>query len=353
MRHPIRTIRFAAVATAVLPAACGAAQPQFLPPRQVGVVQQAAVNEASGLAAGRASPGVLWMHNDSGDSARVFAMTPQGEPRGVYHLVGVLAVDWEDLAIGPGPEAGRWYLYIGDIGDNQGVRPEIRVHRVPEPVIDPAAPPVQADLVGVESLVLHYPDGPRDAETLLVDPWTCDLYVVSKRANRSRVYRAPFPQSTTQPNVLEFRGELPWGWATGGDISPDGREIVIRGYLSAMGWRRPPGTTVWEALQGMGYSVPVPLEPQGEAICFDAVSGLNYYTVSEGSQPPIYLIERILTPGDLDHDGDVDLDDLTALVDLLLGLDTDPARLAVADLDGSGAVDGLDIAPFVARILAT
>lgn len=346
VHHTPRLTIFLPAAFAVLPTACGVAQPQFLPPQQVGAVQQAVVDEASGLAASRASPGVLWVHNDSGDSARVFAMNTQGTHLGVYHLTGASATDWEDMAIGPGPAVGQWYLYLGDIGDNNAVRSSIRVYRVPEPSVSPTQSPVDVNLSGVETITLQYPDGARDAETLMVDPQTRDLYLVSKRDIRSRVYRAAYPQSTTETNVMEARGELTWNWATGGDISPDGGEILIRGYFSARLWRRPAGTTVWDALQSAGYGVPVASEPQGEAICFDA-SGLSYFTVSEGVQPPIYFFERVLVPGDLDRDGDRDIDDLSVMVNVLLGADTNPIHLAAADVDDSGTVDGLDIPPFV------
>lgn len=346
MPNATRLTMLASWAAACLPAACGVAQPQFLPAQPVGTVQQGAVDEASGLAASRANPGVLWVHNDSGDSARVFAMNTQGTHLGIYHLTGASATDWEDMAVGPGPADGQWYLYLGDIGDNRAVRSSIRVYRVAEPSVDPAQSPVNMNLSGVDTITLQYPDGARDAETLIIDPLTKDLYVVSKREARSRVYRAAYPQSTTQTTVMEFRGELTWGWTTGGDISPDGGEILIRGYFSAMLWRRPAGATVGDTLTSAGWSVPVASEPQGEAICFDD-SGLNYLTVSEGSQPPIYHFQRILVPGDLDRDGDTDMDDVSVMVDVLLGVDANPVHWAAADVDDSGTVDGADIQPFV------
>lgn len=298
------------------------------------------------MAASRANPGVLWVHNDSGDTARVFAMNVEGTHLGIYSLTGASATDWEDMAIGPGPEAGRSYLYLGDIGDNSAVRPTVRVYRVPEPAVSPSQPPVEVSLSDVATITLQYPDGPRDAETLMVDPATADLYIVSKREPPSRLYRAAYPQSTSHTVIMEYRGQLPWGWATGGDISPNGSEILVRGYFNASLWRRPSGTTVWEAFAQTGYDVPLATEPQGEAICFHGM-GHGYYTVSEGSSQPIYYYERVPEPGDLERDGDVDIRDFAILADCLDGPDVPPAPdCDGADLTSDNDVDIADFAEF-------
>lgn len=356
MRQPrskwsVRATTIGASATLLIGSAGSvvAAGPQFLPPVQVGAVQQAAVNEASGLAASRANPGVLWVHNDSGDTARVFAMNTLGTHLGVYNLTGASATDWEDMAIGPGPASTPWCLFLADIGDNSAVRASVRVYRVPEPFVSPTQSPVEANLTGVEAIVLQYPDGPRDAETLMVDPATRDLYVVSKRESRSRLYRVPYPQAVGTTITMEYRGELPWGWATGGDISPTGAEILIRGYANASLWRRPAGQPLWEALLSAAYSVPLASEPQGEAICFEAASK-GYYTVSEGTARPIFYCERVPGPGDFDADGDVDLMDFATFQACFNGPNRGYAIAAceAADADQDGDVDLVDFGMFQA-----
>ncbi|KKM69971.1 hypothetical protein LCGC14_1445370, partial [marine sediment metagenome] len=98
-------------------------------------LRQAAINEASGLAASILNSGVLWTHNDSGDSARAFAMDTQGNHLGMYNITGAGATDWEDMAVGPGPTAGVSYLYLGDIGDNDAERDSIDIYRVPKPAV--------------------------------------------------------------------------------------------------------------------------------------------------------------------------------------------------------------------------
>jgi hypothetical protein len=143
----------------------------------------------------------------------------------------------------------------------------------------------------VERLDFTYPDGARDAETLLCDPLSGDLYLITKREPRSRVYRAGFPQSTTETNRLELVGTLPWGWAVGGDVSRNGREVIVRGYFNASIWERSPGAPLWSAFESSHCSAPLLAEQQGEAIGFDA-EGKGYLTVSEGLHPPLYYFER-------------------------------------------------------------
>ncbi|MCX8054007.1 MAG: hypothetical protein N3B12_09375 [Armatimonadetes bacterium] len=266
--------------------------PRFAAPVSRGKVQCDSLTEASGMAASRKNQDVLWIHNDSGDSARVFAISTTGAQLGVYCLLGAAAIDWEDMAVGPGPVPGESYLYIGDIGDNNAVRTTVSVYRVPEPTVSATQEPVTVNLNGVEKFTLKYEDGPRDAEVLMVDPTNGDLYILSKRVDRSKVYRVPAAELVSGSTItMHAVAQLPWGWATGGDISPDGKEILVRGYSNASLWRRPPGGNLWEAFGGEYYSVPLPHQPQGEAICFDS-NGSGYYTTSEGAHQPIYYCAR-------------------------------------------------------------
>jgi VCBS repeat-containing protein len=267
----------------------------FMTGQIVGNVQSPNVVEASGMVASRQNRDVLWTHNDSGDSARVFAMDNLGGHRGTYTLSGMTATDWEDIAIGPGPQSGVDYLYIGDMGDNSAVRSSIRVYRVAEPVVDANQAPVTESLAGTATITLVYSDGPRDAETLLVDPHNGDMYVVTKREALSRIYRASYPQSTSQVTTLELMGEMQFGGAVGGDVSPTGLEVFVKTPQEVRLFERSVGSNLWQALQTPGTIVPYTVEPQGEAITFDG-AGVNYFTVSEGANPPLYRYDRVGQP---------------------------------------------------------
>jgi hypothetical protein len=337
--------------------AANAECPQFKPGLQVGTVAHGSLDEISGIAASRKNSDVFWVHNDDGP-AQVWALNSQGTHLGIYNLSSAANRDWEDIAIGPGPVDGVDYLYVGDIGDKNGSREYITVYRVAEPVVDSNQSPVIETLTDVAAINLHYPDGGRDAETLMVDPATRDLYVISKRDSLSRVYRAPYPQSTTTTTMMEYKCELPWGRAAGGDVSLAGDMIIVRtgdgGVDTASIWLRPQGTYLWHAFSTAQCAVQLLPEVNGEAVCFDA-NGCGYYTTSEQNknnpQPvPIYYFPRHgwcpetpPIPCDFDGTGKVDYNDLSFFLQWWL------LRELLVDLapdGGDGVVDFLDWAVF-------
>ncbi len=180
---------------------------------------------------------------------------------------------------------GVSYVYIGEIGNNVSAQNlAIRtVYRVPE-LTDLNA---NFEAEALERINYQYPDGPRDAETLLVDPLTRDIFIISKELEKAGIYRLPYPQSTTEPITAEFIGTIPeLIIATGGDISEDGREILIRTYANVFYWRRGAGETIAQALsRKSAKSLPYELEPQGEAVCFGR-DMKGYYTLSERRAVP-------------------------------------------------------------------
>jgi PKD repeat protein len=250
----------------------------------------AALLEASGLAFSRQSPGVLWTHNDSDpDGPRVYAFaTATGALLGTFTLQGADVKDWEDMALGPGPVGGKQYLYVGDIGDNNKERGQVRVYRALEPPVDVNAAGVMAAIGGVETLTFTYPGGARDSEALIVDPIGGDLFVVTKEAMAvAEVYRAAAPLKN---GVLERVAEADlgaMGLATGASVSAAGDWVVVRSYFSARMWSRPKGMPLAQAFMSTPCTVPLAMEIQGEAIAF-ASEGLTYYTVSEGETPPLF-----------------------------------------------------------------
>lgn len=251
-----------------------------------GPVTDPALREISGIVAGRVNPSQWWVHNDSGDSARLFALDNQGAVTRQYQLTGAMAVDWEDLAIGRGPLANTTYLYAADIGDNSSARAEIVVYRVPEPVVTPG--PAIA-LGGVEILRLRYPDGAHNAEALLVDPTTGDLVIVEKKQAGGviGVYRTAGNPAAGSLTTLERAGEINVGTGvsnavTGASISESGSEIALRVYSGTRIFARGAGQSVTQAMADVACNGPTPPEVQGEAIAFEA-DGSGYVTISEGT----------------------------------------------------------------------
>jgi len=254
-----------------------------------GNFQDVRITECSGLAASQKNPGVLWVHNDSGDVPRVFAVQEDGLLRGVYDLEDALAVDWEDMARGPCEGLGDPdCLYVGDIGDNGQSRGTIQVYRVGEPTVPPAGSPEETTLQNVERFDCVYPDGAHDAETLLVDPDTGIPYIVTKSVNQdTNVYRFPGPPVAGETAVLEFVATLDArAFLTGGDAAMDGSRVVLRDYLAAYDYPRGTGGTFEQIFSQTPCLVPLALEAQGESLTVGP-SGLELFTASEGVAGPI------------------------------------------------------------------
>lgn len=265
---------------------------QFSEAEVVAQVKPDNATEVSGLAVSRQSPNVFWIHND-GDRDRVFALNGRGELLATYQVSRAMS-DFEDIAIGPGPISNRDYLYLGDIGSNSGVRNKIRIYRAPEPQVDPAwaQNPKSLKFNDVDRLELIYPDEEgHDAEGFFVDPVSGDIFVFSKRAGESSIFRATVgPLTGDSTVVLERVGLVSFSNVSAAAISRDGGYIAVRRENAAKVWIRLPGQTVAEALQSEPFDLPVvgpPVEPNGEALCFDPLGG-GYYTTSEGANQNIH-----------------------------------------------------------------
>ncbi len=288
----------ASVASAPVDRRC----PTFRATPTRGRVRSSEIDEASGIAASRKNARLLWVHNDSGDSARVFAIRRDGKEIAILNLAGVEAADWEDMALGPGPVPKQDYLYLGDIGDNARERKQLEIHRVPEPVVARDGPK-ELVVKKFDTLKVRYGDGKSyDSETLLVDPKTGDMYLVTKDGDTgtSHVFRAPAPLLTGATISLSRVATLAFGkgslgtnpWATAGDISLNGDMVVIRTYETAFVWRRRNEKSLVDALKERPCQVPVAIEPQGESITFSA-DGRGYFTLSEEEEQPVNFFELV------------------------------------------------------------
>jgi hypothetical protein len=252
-----------------------------------GEVSIAAATELSGLAISHSQPGVLWTHNDSGDSARVFALTSRGKVLAELAVPNAQNVDWEDIAVGPGP-SGREALYLGDIGDNASQRPDVVVYRLREPRAAGTSPRATGR---AQALALRYPDGAHDAEALLVSPTSGGLFIVTKDlSGKAGVYLAAHPGAGATTTLRRVRTlSLGGGDAiTAGDVSADGRTIALRSYFRAFVWSRRRGESIAAALKRRPCIPDADLfaEGQGEALALTR-AGRAFYTVPEGGRPDI------------------------------------------------------------------
>ena len=263
-----------------------------------GIIDIPLLTEASGIAASRNNPGVLWTENDSGNAAVVYAIDAQGRNLGTYALPA--NTDNEDIGIGPGPVTNVSYLYVTDIGDNNSVRANIKLYQAPEPAVyfwQTNNPVSNRALKGMRTITLTYPDGAHNAEAEFADPITGDWFVLTKSNNIARIYTATKMELDTTTNIaLTFVRTLNFDVANGADISPLGSEILVRQENFAQIFLRTNGQSISSVFSEPSNGIPVTGvaggEPNGEAIGFDYYGG-GYFTVSDsissGIQPLRYF----------------------------------------------------------------
>lgn len=271
------------------------------PATKIGALEDSAIKESSGIVASRTTPGLYWTHNDSGDGPFIYAFDNRGRRRGTWRVTGAAARDWEDMAAGPGPKSGLSYLYLGDIGDNESKRSEIVVYRIPEPTIkaaDAAAKKSKPQVTeAAEAIRLRYPDGKHDAEALLVHPVTGNIYIVTKvRFANPTVYEAAAPLSGAGTTTLVRIGELSvpslfGGMITGGDISPDGRRVVLCDYVQGYEIVLPARAAFNQIWKQSLKPIALGQREQGEAIGY-RLDGKALIATSEGRPAPLIQVVR-------------------------------------------------------------
>ncbi len=261
------------------------------------------LDEASGLHASRASIGDYFVHNDGG-RPRVYVIDQNGFDLGHISIDGAEVNDWEDITSVPVGE-GRW-LVIGDVGDNSNKRKHITLYFIAEP--QPGADGYYSGKQALQHTIkLHYPDGPRDCESIAYDPTAQQILFLTKRNKPPRLYSIALQTALSQASAeLEFLGEIAsfrrptpadrakWGgraeWIsqpTGMDISPDGSEAVVITYRSLYRFQRDAGESWINALNRHGEEVVGPPAKQNEAIAY-SVDGKAIYVTSEELPAPVY-----------------------------------------------------------------
>ncbi|MBX2952843.1 MAG: PE-PGRS family protein [Leadbetterella sp.] len=248
------------------------------------------LQEISGMVSSFRFPGHLWVQEDSGNEPRIDLIRNDGTHIRKVSFSGANR-DWEDISIGPGPENGKNYIYLGETGDNNAVYGDYYIYRFEEPTEG------QNSIDNYDTIHFRYPDNASyDAETVMVDPLTRDLYVVTKAQLNVRVYRLPYPQNTTGLTVAEYMGAIKYFLIVAGDVSPDGSEVLLKSYNAIYYWKRKPGESLYQVLsRAHDLSAPYTVEPQGESVCW-STDARGYYTISEqgnsSQTPPLYYYSK-------------------------------------------------------------
>jgi len=257
------------LAAAALPAVAADPTPA---PKKMFTIDDARIKESSGLAKSQKYEDLYWTVNDSSDSARVFGIDTDGDVKAVLKFkaevrdVEAIAVDREGT------------IYIADIGDNTKSRDMVEIYTIPEP----------DSLESAENVRYHrydfkYPDGAHDAETLLVQPETNQLFIVTKSSKGGAIYSAPGTPSREGTNRLTKLAAAPAGVFTDGTFLPDGQRAVLRTYVDV-------ATVAWgddkPTLVARG---PAPLT-QGESIAVGTADD-TVLVGSEGANSAVYQVK--------------------------------------------------------------
>jgi len=265
-----------------------------------GVLMDMQLREVSGLAASTRHPGVLWLHDDGGNPARLFAVTTSGRRLASFNVDGVVKTDWEDI------ESfrldGRSYLLVADIGDNGGLRRSLQLHVFEEP-----AEISNGRLQPAWSIAFRYPDGPRDAEAIAVDPERGEVLLVSKKRQPPELFVLPLHPPTVQLLTARPQGTL-YGMpgldedtdtsgrtplarqVTAASVSPDRRTLAVMTYRHLLLYERREGQDWANAVTGTPRVRDLPWLPQAEALGWSA-DGQALHATGEFMPAPLYRIK--------------------------------------------------------------
>ncbi len=260
------------------------------PGQEVGVVTSPMIDEASGMVLSQKNPGVFWTLNDSQGVACVFAVALNGTLLEKLCLMGAENFDWEAITISKCTEDvpnSDQCIFIGDIGDNRRQRQTISIFKVEEPRLDLDSFENTRQVNDWTVAHFRYPqDQAHNAESLIIDPSTRDLLILTKSKSPpySEVFRAPIDVDHQSYSTLEHTGiQLSIYDATDATISADGQVIIVRQYVGAFLWpnrARPLNTTVIDILKEDSCLISVGVQKQGESIGLNA-AGDTYFTHSE------------------------------------------------------------------------
>jgi hypothetical protein len=160
-------------------------------------------------------------------------------------------------------------LYIADIGDNNGRRSFVRIYFFENPRANGLT-------VTYNAYDFRYPDGPHNAETLLVNN-SGRLFIVTK-GWKAAIYEAPAKPDRQGVNELEKVGSAPSN-VTDGTFLPGGETIALLTYSTL------------EVIEATNYEVlarvPIPDQPQAESLAL-SLNERSLLVGSKGKQSKVY-----------------------------------------------------------------
>lgn len=268
---------------------------------ECGTMAKKVMPETSGFACSRQTSGYIWAHGDenTGSNKKIVAIQPSGTLAMTVTISGDPGRDdWEDIATGI--YGGKNYVFIGAIGDNDlQFKDSYYIYFFEEPAITSASKEVS-----VKYIRFGYPDNKaHNTETLMYDNVEQIFYIVDKvKSGVCTLYSLPFKtdygtSTQTLTKVCELGSGSKFNYCTGGDISPDGKWMLIKSKPYTLMWERQGS----ESLSQTAQRLPVQIaayqeEAQGEAIAW--LDSTTFYTTSDQKNDvPIYQYVRTFDNG--------------------------------------------------------
>lgn len=249
------------------------------------------VAESSGIAASRRRPGVFWTHNDSGNSAHIYAFDTKGSDLGLFSISGAAAQDWEDIA--SFSVDGKSYLLIADTGDNVARRASCSLVIVEEPELPETGQRVSGVAKLVRTVTFSCEDGAGDCEAVAVTPGGKTAYLIKKVFGlTSPVYELPLEEKPVGPLVAKRVAAVPIQIVTAMDMSAEGSRCIVLTYGPAFEFTRTENEGWKDAFSRKPARIGMPLRKQEEAICYGA-DDRTLYVTSEGASCPLWEISPV------------------------------------------------------------
>lgn len=274
-----------------------------------GRIEDPLLSEASGLAVSRRRDNRLWTINDSGGDAALYMLNERGTYLGRVGITGAVNFDWEELATFD--YEGRPHLLIADVGDNPSLRPSVTLYIVEEPVFAGPRPPLNARVPVRWMQEFVYEDGPRDCESVAVDPDTGKALLISKRTEPPILYELPLGPEYAGERLVAKRVVAVTGLPvpldkqklpdnrfgkfsfqnTALDISSDGRSAAVLTYGATWLFTRNFDEDWASAFARDPELVATPFMVQAESLAFTP-DGRSLFITSEGTPAPFLHLRK-------------------------------------------------------------
>lgn len=278
---------------------------------RTGVVAGSALREISGMAVSRRDADVLWVHNDSGSRAYLYAISADGQPRARVSLKGATARDWEDMA--SFEWEGEPMLVVADVGDNNGTRSNLWLHFVREPDLSEVDHDAEIEIEVEWSIPFRYPDGAADCEAIAVDIDAGEVLLLTKRQNPPQLHALPIKpegalplrgsridaqkrgevRNIPRPQAKDLLADPMFGPYSSQPTAMDltANELLVLTYRHAYLYARQSDQSWSDAVAQAPQIIVLPRMRQSESVTFDD-TGRDAFVTSEKRNAPVYRLRR-------------------------------------------------------------